>query len=95
LDSTEGLAGAALVEHLNSGDSFETGGFTRPVQFAENIPVQVPGGEATRIFNPDVVVLTIEDGTYACVDEGCEFQDMTDLMSSFVAPPPEGDGPPG
>jgi ABC-type branched-subunit amino acid transport system substrate-binding protein len=97
MDSTEGLDGAALVEHLNSGDSFETGGFTEPVQFVENIPVQVPGGgEATRIFNPNVVMLTIEDGTYACLDEDCEFQDMTDLMLSFEAPPGEGGGgPPG
>jgi ABC-type branched-subunit amino acid transport system substrate-binding protein len=97
LDSTEGLAGAALVEHLNSGDSFETGGFTEPVQFVESIPVQVPGGgEATRIFNPNVVMLTIQDGTYACLDEDCEFQDMTDLMLSFEAPPGEGGGgPPG
>jgi ABC-type branched-subunit amino acid transport system substrate-binding protein len=96
LDSSEGLDGAALVEHLNSGDSFETGGFTEPVQFVENIPVQVPGGgEASRIFNPNVVMLTIEDGTYACLDEDCEFQDMTDLMLSFEAPPGEGGGPPG
>jgi ABC-type branched-subunit amino acid transport system substrate-binding protein len=97
LDSTEGLDGAALVEHLNSGDSFETGGFTEPVQFVENVPVQVPGGgEATRIFNPNVVMLTIQDGTYACIDEDCEFQDMTDLMLSFEAPPGEGGGgPPG
>jgi ABC-type branched-subunit amino acid transport system substrate-binding protein len=96
LESVDGLDAAALVEHLNSGDSFETGGFTRPVQFVDNIPVQIPGGgEATRIFNPDVVVLTIEDGNYACLDDGCEFQDMTDLMSSFVAPPGEGGGPPG
>jgi ABC-type branched-subunit amino acid transport system substrate-binding protein len=97
LDSTEGFDGAALVEHLNSGDSFETGGFTEPVQFVENIPVQVPGGgEATRIFNPNVVMLTIEDGTYACLDEDCAFQDMTDLMRSFEAPPGEGGGgPPG
>jgi ABC-type branched-subunit amino acid transport system substrate-binding protein len=93
LDSTEGLDGAALVEHLNSGDSFETGGFTEPVQFVENIPVQVPGGgAATRIFNPNVVMLTIQDGTYACLDEDCEFQDMTDLMLSFEAPPGEGGG---
>jgi hypothetical protein len=66
------------------------------VQFVENIPVQVPGGgEATRIFNPNVVMLTIEDGTYACLSEDCEFQDMTDLMLSFEAPPGEGGGPPG
>jgi hypothetical protein len=57
--------------------------------------VQVPGGEeATRIFNPNVVMLTIEDGTYSCLDEDCEFQDMTELMLSFDAPPGEG-GPPG
>jgi ABC-type branched-subunit amino acid transport system substrate-binding protein len=96
MDSLDGLDGPALVDHLNSGDSFETGGFTRPVQFAENIPVQVPGGgEATRIFNPNVVMLTIEDGTYSCLDEDCAFQDMTDLMLSFEAPPGEGGGPPG
>ena len=88
LDSVDGLDGSALIEHLNSGESFETGGFTRPVQFVENVPVQVPGGEeATRIFNPDVVLLTIADGTYQCIAEGCEFQDMTELMLSFEAPP--------
>jgi ABC-type branched-subunit amino acid transport system substrate-binding protein len=96
MESLDGLDGAALIEHLDSGESFETGGFTRPVQFVENVPVQVPGGgEATRIFNPDVVLLTIADGTYHCIDEGCEFQDMTDLMLSFEAPPgEEGGGPP-
>jgi len=96
LDSVDGLDAAALVDQLDSGESFETGGFTRPVQFVENIPVQVPGGgEATRIFNPNVVMLTIEDGTYACIDEDCEFQDTTDLMLSFEAPPGEGGGPSG
>jgi ABC-type branched-subunit amino acid transport system substrate-binding protein len=95
MESTEGLDGPALIEHLNSGQSFETGGFTRAVQFVENIPVQVPGGEeATRIFNPYVVMLTIEDGVYRCLDEDCEFRDITDLMRSFEAPPEEGGGGP-
>jgi ABC-type branched-subunit amino acid transport system substrate-binding protein len=96
MDSLEGLDGAALIEVLDSGDSFETGGFTEPVQFVENIPVAVPGGgEATRIFNPNVVMLTIQDGDYTCMEEDCPFQDMTDLMSSFEAPPSEdGEGGP-
>jgi ABC-type branched-subunit amino acid transport system substrate-binding protein len=95
LDSVDGLDPAVLVEHLNSGESFETGGFTEPVQFVENIPVQVPGGEeATRIFNPNVVMLTIQETVYRCIDEGCEFRDMTDLMMSFEATPVEGGGGP-
>jgi ABC-type branched-subunit amino acid transport system substrate-binding protein len=95
LESLDGLDGSVLIEHLDSGESFETDDFTRPVQFVDNIPVQVPGGEeATRIFNPDVVMLTIEDGTYRCVDDDCEFQDMTELMLSFEAPPAEGGGDP-
>jgi len=96
MDSLDGLDGPALVEHMNSGESFETGGFTEPVQFVDHIPVQVPGGgEATRIFNPFVVMLTIQDGTYQCLDEGCEFRDMTDLMLSFEAPAGGEGGPPG
>ena len=95
LETLDGLDGPAVVDQLDSGERFETGGFTRPVQFVDNIPVQIPGGgEATRIFNPDVVMLTIEDGTYACLDADCEFQDMTDLMLSFEAPPGEGGGDP-
>jgi ABC-type branched-subunit amino acid transport system substrate-binding protein len=95
MESTDGLDSAALIEHLDSGESFETGGFTEPIQFVENIPFQVPGGdEATRIFNPNVVMLTIQDAAYQCLDEGCEFRDMTELMNSFEAAPVEGGGGP-
>jgi ABC-type branched-subunit amino acid transport system substrate-binding protein len=95
LDSLEGLDGATLIEHLDSGESFDTGGFTEPIQFVDNIPVQVPGGEeASRIFNPNVVMLTIQDANYQCLDQGCEFRDMTELMMSFEATPVEGGGGP-
>lgn len=95
LESTDGLNGAALIKHLDSGKSFETGGFTPSLRFVKSIPVPVPGGQkATRIFNPSVVMLTIKDGTYRCLDKGCAFRDMTDLMRSFQAPPAQGGGAP-
>jgi hypothetical protein len=84
LDSVENVTGADLIALLDSGEAIDPGGFTsEPVQFAENVPVLLPGGEeTTRVFNPFALALTIKNGKYRCL-KPCEFQDMTELMGSY------------
>jgi ABC-type branched-subunit amino acid transport system substrate-binding protein len=84
LDTVEDVTGADLIALLDSGEEIDPGGFTpEPIQFAENVPVLLPGGEeTTRVFNPFALPLTIKNGKYRCLTP-CEFQDMTELMGSY------------
>lgn len=93
VDSLDGVTGADLIALLDGGAEVDLGGFTpEPIQFAENVPVLLPGGEeTTRVFNPFVVPLTIKNGKYKCV-KPCEFQDMTELMGSYDGTATSGGG---
>jgi len=84
LETTEGLDGATLVAALNEAQNVDTGGFTPPLQW--QTPVVQDDFAYSRIFNPNVVLLTIKDGQYAHNGDG-EFVDVTDLMLSYEETP--------